>query len=231
MYAYNAELYCDDCGSRLAHLASEDMSDDYPQSVPESESDSPNHCASGAYCLNALDLTAYGLAEDAELFGAESRKIGALIEEDLTEDGVAYVREMIEEAPEDCTPYQRALHAFWRESFPAVMDAAEEDARTRGREDGVAAGTWILDGNSTEDAARALLAGIEDGDPAVLDLLPGSPLSGEFADGLLPRDLLAEFGLTEDSDYADGILTAYEDGYAEGVEEEAERSARALLGI
>lgn len=231
MYAYNAELYCDDCGARLADLASEDMSDDYPVSARESESDSPNHCASGAYCLNALDLTAYGLAEDAPLFGAETRKIGALIEEDLTEDGVAYVREMIECDPEDCTPYQRALHAFWRESFPAVTDAAIEDARTRGREDGVAAGSWILDGNSTEDAARTLLRGMENCDPAVMDSLPGSPLSGEFADGLLPRDLLADYGLTEDDTAADDLLTAYEDGYAEGVMDEAERSARALLGI
>jgi len=233
MYVYNADLYCDDCGEGIAaHLferGAEDTgdSDAYPQSTIESESDSPNHCACGAECHNRVDLTAYGLTEEDRRETGAPRYVGALIEEDLTEDGVAYAREMIEDG--DASPYQRALHRFWRESYPAVMDAAEEAAHARGREDGVAAGTWILDGNSTEEAARALLAGIEDGDPAVLDALPSAPLSGEFADGLLPRDVLAWYGLTEEDAESDDILSAYEDGYADGVQEEAERSARAML--
>jgi hypothetical protein len=105
-----------------------------------------------------------------------------------------------------------------------------EGARQEGYERGVAAGSWLLDGNSTEDAARELLRGIEDGGPAVLDLLPSSPLSGEYADGLLPRDVLGLYDVDEEHDAADDVLRAYEDGFARGVEDEAVRSARAMLG-
>ncbi len=79
------------------------------------------------------------------------------------------------------------------------------------------------------DAARRLLDGIADGDPLVLDELPCSPLSGEWADGLLPRDVLAEYGLDEEHDAADDVLSAFEAGYDRGVHDEATRSARALL--
>jgi len=108
-------------------------------------------------------------------------------------------------------------------------DLIEEAARKEGYEAGVAAGTWLLDGNSTEDDARTLLQGLEDGDPAVLESLPSSPLSGEWADAPLPRDVLEPYGMTDDDDAADDILSAYEDGYDEGVIDEAERSARAML--
>ena len=109
------------------------------------------------------------------------------------------------------------------------LDVVEEDARARGVEDGTAAGSWVLDGNSTEETARAILDGIEDGDPMILDALPSAPLSGEFADGLLPRDVLGWYGMSEDDDAADDVLRAYEDGFSEGVTDEAERSARAML--
>lgn len=110
-----------------------------------------------------------------------------------------------------------------------ALGIIEEDARTRGAEDGRAAGSWVIDGNTSDQTTRAILQGIEDGDPAVLDAFPSAPLSGEFADGLLPRDVLGWYGMTEDDDAADAILTAYEDGFSSGVVEEVERSARAVL--
>ena len=65
----------------------------------------------------------------------------------------------------------------------------------------------------------------------VLDLLPCSPLSGEYADGLLPRDVLESAGIDEDSDGADDVLRAYEDAFSRGVTDEACRSAQAFLGV
>ena len=107
-----------------------------------------------------------------------------------------------------------------------MLERAEEE----GYDQGKAAGSWLLDGNSKEEAARRLLQGIEDGDPEIIDTLPSSPLSGEYADGLLPRDVLGRFDLDEQHDAADEILSAFEDGYARGVQDEAVRTAEAMLG-
>ncbi len=104
-----------------------------------------------------------------------------------------------------------------------------QNAEERGYDDGAAAGSWVIDGNTTEETAARLLLGIEEGDPEVYDALPSAPLSGEFAGGLLPRDLLAEYDLTEDDDEADDVLRAYEDGYSAGVVDEVTRSCRAIL--
>jgi hypothetical protein len=111
------------------------------------------------------------------------------------------------------------------------VDAIIERAEEQGYDLGKAAGSWLLDGNSTEDAARRLLQGIEEGDPAVLDALPSSPLSGEWADAPLPRDVLEGLGMDEDDEDADDVLRVFEDGCSRGVEDDACRSARALLGV
>ena len=109
------------------------------------------------------------------------------------------------------------------------IDDVLERAEQEGHDHGVTAGSWLLDGNSSEDAARRLLRGIEDGDPEILDQLPASPLSGEYADNLLPRDVLAWYDLDEQHDAADDVLRAFEDGFSRGVEVEAVRSATAFL--
>jgi hypothetical protein len=107
------------------------------------------------------------------------------------------------------------------EPAPDVVEQAEQEGYERGK----AAGSWLLDGNSTEQAARRLLQGIEDGDPEVLDELPSAPLSGEWADDPLPRDVLGALGVDEDDDGAEDVLRAYEDGFSRGVTDEACRSA------
>ena len=109
------------------------------------------------------------------------------------------------------------------------VDEIIERAEQEGYDHGVTAGSWLLDGNSSEEAARRLLTGLEDGDPEILDQLPASPLSGEYADGLLPRDVLGWYDLDEQHDAADDVLRAFEDGFSRGVEAEAVRSATALL--
>jgi len=103
-------------------------------------------------------------------------------------------------------------------------------AECEGYERGLAAGSWVVDGNTSEATARRLLEGIEDGDPEILDGLPSAPLSGEFADDLTPRDVLDWYELGEDDDGADDVLAAFEEGFARGVIDEVTRSARAILG-
>lgn len=106
--------------------------------------------------------------------------------------------------------------------------AGLESAREAGRAAGVAAGSWVVDGNTSQETMRAILQGLEDGDPAVYDSLPSAPLSGEWADAPTPRDIVNEY--SEEGDDEDAMCTAYEEGYAEGVEAEVARSCRAMLG-
>lgn len=106
-----------------------------------------------------------------------------------------------------------------------TLDMVLADAERRGAEDGKAAGSWVIDGNTSTETALYLLRGIEDGDPQVLDALPCSPLSGEFADGLLPRDVLEWYEVDEDHLAADDILTAYEQGFDRGAMDEVQTSA------
>lgn len=125
MYVYAADTWCDSCGERLRReiaeqgLAPADHddvyvdSDHWPQPALEESTDGPDHCAAYADCLEAVDLDAYGSIP--YLLGAEAPKVGALLSDGLTEYGVEYLREMLSE--KHPTPYQRALHAFWREAF------------------------------------------------------------------------------------------------------------------
>jgi len=66
-----------------------------------------------------------------------------------------------------------------------------------GREHGEAAGSWVTDGNTEPETYLKLQQGMQDGDPEILDMLPHSPLSGEFADSMTPNKLYAELELTE----------------------------------
>lgn len=109
------------------------------------------------------------------------------------------------------------------------VDELLERAEEAGYEHGVAAGSWVVDGRTSPEVARRLLDGVADGDPLVVDLLPSSPLSGEWAGDPSPRDVLESFDLDEDDDLADEVLTAYEAGFSRGVQDEAVKAARALL--
>lgn len=237
MYVYNADTYCDSCGEAIAKsllkqgYKDDGDSDSFPQSASDDqETDSPDHCASYGNCLEPIDLGAYGLADDAELFGAESRRIGALLSESLTTEGGTYVYEKIRE--DDPTPYQLALHSLWVETFgDAIYAAALQAAKAAGREHGRSTGSWVIDGNTSDETIHTLLQGLEDGDPAVLDSLPADPLSGEWADDPTPASVLQEFSYTDDDPAIDDeILQAYEDGFYEAVRETVENDALARLG-
>lgn len=150
------------------------------------------------------------------------------VREDLAPDlGASFAADLLGYALDEVEWLE--LAEAWLEDAGPSAEAAIGAADSAGYEAGTAAGSWVIDGNTTEETARHLLEGIEDGDPAVLDSLPSSPLSGEWADAPLPRDVLENVGMAEDDPATDDVLTSYEDGFARGVTDEVTRSARAIL--
>lgn len=125
MYIYQATLFCDSCGQAImtslgakAHADTDGGSDYYPQYIARpGKEDSITHCDSGFCCGESINLSEYGLAAGAPLFGMESRFIGALLTEELTSDGAQWLRETLEEDDKNLTPYQRALYNLWEENF------------------------------------------------------------------------------------------------------------------
>ena len=102
VYMYQAALYCEECGEGIRRRLDEEGatpenpedetsydSDEYPKGPEEpSASDTPQHCDCGEDCLNAIEFTRY----DATIGGPVPWKIGAWLENDLTEEGYAYVK-------------------------------------------------------------------------------------------------------------------------------------------
>lgn len=102
----------------------------------------------------------------------------------------------------------------------------EAEAREAGAAHGRAAASWYFDGNTPLDVYRHVLEGIEDGDPEVMNELPSSPLSGEWADDPTPASVLEDLDVDEDDSYADDYLRAYEEAFSEASMHEIERVAR-----
>lgn len=128
MYVYAADTWCDSCGEAIRRsliaegYGPEDVEDEYSYDsdhfpkgpYPLEATDSPDHCAAQGDCLEGIDLAeTWGLPAGATLYGAEDRIIGACLSSGLTEHGVSYLREMLED-DRDRTPYQTALHALWQ---------------------------------------------------------------------------------------------------------------------
>lgn len=122
VYIYNASLWCDDCGEKIKRKLIGDGSvptdadsrmmdsDDYPQwHNDDSESDSPDHCQAAEDCENAIDLIHYG--------APSSDKIGARVDGGLTEHGVSYLLDMIEQGKDRPSRSNGALHRYWTEEY------------------------------------------------------------------------------------------------------------------
>lgn len=112
------------------------------------------------------------------------------------------------------------------------LDAAAEHV---GTEHGKAAGSWVIDGNTSAERAQSIVDGYDAGDPAITDMQP-SPLSGEWADGVTEDDVITEIAdraqvnlNTIDADTREELITAFEDSYSEGFWAEVLRAAKALL--
>jgi hypothetical protein len=95
-YIYDAEMYCDDCGRSICQritaegFAPDDPDDErsydsheYPKYVDgTAESDCPEHCGSGADCINSIEFE-------------DGIDIGVWLENDLTTEGEEYTIEAI----------------------------------------------------------------------------------------------------------------------------------------
>jgi hypothetical protein len=99
-----------------------------------------------------------------------------------------------------------------------------------GAEHGKSAASWVFDGSTSEDTYRYVLAGIESGDPEVMDAYRVPDLSGEWADSYDLNDLADELGIDQDSENLDDAATAWLDAASEAFWAEVERIARLHVG-
>ena len=110
---------------------------------------------------------------------------------------------------------------------PASAGSIAAEAESLGRDAGKTAASRVFDGNTPEDAYRAVLGGIEDGDPAILDAYEAPGLSG--GDGYTQADLARDLGLDGEDQLPPDAVTAYLDAAAETFWRETERIAREHL--
>lgn len=109
---YQAETWCDSCAEDIKSNIPRDCipmnrddestydSDEYPKWMDENEeADTPQHCGSGEKCLEAETLPS-------------GSKIGKLLSRELTDAGVQYVKEYIEQGGE--------VSEWWRDEFQAA---------------------------------------------------------------------------------------------------------------
>lgn len=112
IYIYQADCYCKECGETIrTKLTAEGKapekpddersydSDYFPKGpFPDGggEADTVQHCACGEDCLNALEL--------------EGRKYGAWLENDLTTDGLNWLKETIAEK-------ETAVTSYWKMEY------------------------------------------------------------------------------------------------------------------
>ena len=94
-----------------------------------------------------------------------------------------------------------------------MLQERKDRAYQLGHEAGKAAGSWVIDGNTTRRTCEVIIRGFEDGDPEIMDMRPAS-LSGERADSMTPQALLRELGCRDDSRFSDGLCDMYDDGFS-----------------
>jgi hypothetical protein len=107
-----------------------------------------------------------------------------------------------------------------------VLRHAKRDGITAGKD----AASWVFDGNTTDYTYRAVLKGLDDGDPAILDSLNPPNLSGEWADSETPYTLAERYGIDEtrdpDGSLLDDVCTAWEEAANDAFYSEVERVCR-----
>jgi len=122
------------------------------------------------------------------------------------------------------------------------LDAAISYAAETGRQHGIAAASWY---DVNEENAAAILQGIEDGDPAVLDTFPFPDLSGQWADSLSGPQLVQnaivnadDWSMTRaewmaywsDREADSEICDAYDMAFGDAVTDEIARRAHYMKG-
>lgn len=110
-----------------------------------------------------------------------------------------------------------SVHDEWNEAIRA--------AEALGTKHGTNAGTWY----ETDDP-DAVLVGIADGDPEILDTLPRADFSGQWADGYSPERLASDLGISPEPEELDILVDIYSDAFDSAAEAEVVRHLRAIGG-
>jgi hypothetical protein len=111
--------------------------------------------------------------------------------------------------------------------FMASREETEELlVRNRGREDGIAVGTWVIDGNTSDETCRSILAQMEacEWDGPELRL-------GQWADDPSFADILADLSIEAEDESEADLFCTYSDAWYEGVYSEVERACLARIGV
>lgn len=127
MFIYCADVYCNKCGEAIKARILEETGDDPEKFSDESdydsdefpkgpysdnqESNTPQHCASGAECLDPVEI------------GGEN--YGYFFENDLTSDGIKYLREAITEGGEVAEFWYRHYSQFYDDLKPSEDSEGE----------------------------------------------------------------------------------------------------------
>ena len=109
------------------------------------------------------------------------------------------------------------------------MPEAEAHAYVIGHGHGTECAGWVFDGNTSLETYRMALRWLEDLDPELDTIRPGSPLSGEFADEYAVHDLLRDVILQRmrnGDDTLDDVCDMYEHAFYEAWHDEVERICR-----
>lgn len=93
--------------------------------------------------------------------------------------------------------------------------------------------TWYIDGNSKTEDVRALLKGIQDGDPMVTDDIGQAPLSHEWAGDYSLTNLADNFNIDQEVEseleLLDTLAGEYEAGYWENIQQAVEAECERWL--
>ena len=92
------------------------------------------------------------------------------------------------------------------------LDSLMAQAERIGADHGRSAGTWVVDGNTSDETKGRILRGIQDGDPEIMDGIRCAPLSGEYAGDYTIGDLAADLDL-DDEEWEPELQTEIEDAY------------------
>lgn len=99
-----------------------------------------------------------------------------------------------------------------------------------------AAASWTVDGNTTQEHIRRVLAMLDDGDPSAYDYLPCEPnLSGEYADDPTPQSIARNIlgveveELPEGGELTQELVEAWELGVSETFSAECEAELHRAL--
>jgi hypothetical protein len=120
--------------------------------------------------------------------------------------------------------------------FYADDETYEAKARAFGARLGKEAAGHCFDGNTPTEEYRKVFDGVAEGDPAVMMMEP-APLSGEWADGLVEKDVLVEAGVPErgqtvpGADYYASVIEAFEDAFSTAFWDEIDRVCRYQLEV